>query len=218
MIRFDNLTKGFWVNGRWQVVIDNLDFTLPTGESLALLGRNGAGKSTLLRLISGSMAPDEGRITSNGSISWPVGLAGAFHAELTGAQNVRFVARIYGIDTNTLVEFVEDFAELGGHFHMPVRSYSSGMKSRLTFGTAMGIQFDTYLIDEVTAVGDAAFRNKSKAVFRERVKSAGAVMVSHNMGELRAFCDSAIILEKGKVTYYDSVDEAIKVHEKRMAS
>lgn len=216
MIRFQNLTKSFWVNGRRRVVIDNLDFTLPSGKSLALLGRNGAGKSTLLQLISGSMAPDSGRITSDGSISWPVGLAGAFHGELTGAQNVRFVARIYGIDTNTLVEFVQNFAELGPYFYMPVRNYSSGMRSRLTFGTAMGIKFDTYLIDEVTAVGDASFRAKSKAVFRERVKSASAVMVSHNMRELKAFCDAAVILERGKVIYYESVEEAIKVHEKRM--
>lgn len=218
MIQFENLTKSFWVNGRRMVIINNLNFSLPSGKSLALLGRNGAGKSTLLQLISGTMAPDTGRIISDGTISWPVGLAGAFHKELTGAQNVRFVARIYGVDTNTLVTFVRNFAELGPHFHMPVRNYSSGMRSRLMFGTAMGIKFDTYLIDEVTAVGDASFRNKSKAVFRERVKSASAVMVSHNMNELRQFCDSAIILEKGSVKYFDSVDEAIEVHEKRLSA
>jgi len=217
MIQFENLTKSFLVKGRRMAIIDNLNFTLPSGKSLALIGRNGAGKSTLLQLISGTMAPDHGRVISDGTISWPVGLAGAFHGELTGAQNVRFVARIYGVDSNTLVEFVRDFAELGPHFRMPVRNYSSGMRSRLTFGSAMGIKFDTYLIDEVTAVGDAAFRRKSKAVFRERVKSSSAVMVSHNMNELRQFCDSAIILEKGNVSYFDSVDEAIRVHERRLS-
>ncbi len=216
MIRFENLTKSFWVNGRRMVIIDDLSFVLPTGKSLALLGRNGAGKSTLLQLISGTMAPDSGQIISDGSISWPVGLAGAFHKEMTGSQNVRFIARIYGVDTNTLVTFVRNFAELGPHFNMPVRNYSSGMRSRLTFGSAMGIKFDTYLIDEVTAVGDASFRRKSKAVFRERVKSASAVMVSHNMNELRQFCDSAIILEKGRVKYFENVDDAIKVHERRL--
>jgi len=218
MIQFENLTKSFRVNGRRMVVIDNLSFTLPSGKSLALLGRNGAGKSTLLQLISGTMAPDSGRVDSDGSISWPVGLGGAFHKELTGSQNVRFIARIYGVDTNTLVKFVRNFAELGPHFHMPIRNYSSGMRSRLMFGSAMGIKFDTYLIDEVTAVGDAAFRHKSKAVFRERVKSASAVMVSHNMNELRQFCDSAIILEKGNVKYFDSVEDAIKVHERRLSA
>lgn len=218
MIQFENLSKSFVVNGRRMTVIDNLSFTLPTGKSLALLGRNGAGKSTLLQIVSGTMAPDTGRIYSDGTISWPVGLAGAIHKELTGAQNVRFVARIYGVDTNTLVHFVRNFSELGQHFHMPVRNYSSGMRSRLMFGTAMGIKFDTYLIDEVTAVGDASFRNKSKAVFRERVKSASAVMVSHNMSELRQFCDSAIILERGRVKYYESVDEAIEIHERRLSA
>ncbi|MCB1337960.1 MAG: ABC transporter ATP-binding protein [Maritimibacter sp.] len=218
MIQFENLTKSFWVNGRRMVIIDDLSFTLPSGRSLALLGRNGAGKSTLLQLISGTMAPDSGTITSDGSISWPVGLASAFHKDLTGAQNVRFIARIYGVDTNTLVTFVKNFAELGAHFHMPVRSYSSGMRSRLMFGSAMGIQFDTYLIDEVTAVGDASFRQKSKAVFRERVKNASAVMVSHNMNELRTFCDAAIILERGRVKYYDRVDDAIAVHERRLSA
>ncbi|PIE06893.1 MAG: ABC transporter ATP-binding protein [Rhodobacterales bacterium] len=216
MIRFENVTKSFWVNGRRMTVIDNLSFTLPSGKALALLGRNGAGKTTLLRMVAGIMSPDRGRITSDGSISWPVGLAGAVHGEMTGAQNVRFVARIYGVDTNMLVDFVSDFAELGRHFYMPVRSYSSGMRSRLLFGSAMGIRFDTYLIDEVTAVGDAAFKRKSKAVFRERVRSAGAVMVSHNLGELREFCDSAIILENGRVSYYDDVGDAIEVHKRHM--
>lgn len=218
MIRFENLTKSFWVNGRRKVVIDDLSFTLPSGKSLALLGRNGAGKSTLLQIISGIMAADSGRIVSDGSVSWPVGLASAFHKDLTGAQNVRFIARIYGIETQSLLAFVRNFAELGPHFNMPVRSYSSGMRSRLMFGSAMGIKFDTYLIDEVTAVGDASFRKKSKAVFRERVKSASAVMVSHNMNELKTFCDAALILEKGRVTYYEEIDEAIDLHKRRLLS
>lgn len=216
MIRFENVKKSFWVNGRRMVIVDDLTFTLPSGKALALLGRNGTGKSTLLQMVSGIMPPDSGRIISEGSVSWPVGLAGAIHKDLTGAQNVRFVARIYGVDTNMLVDFVRNFAELGQHFHMPVRSYSSGMRSRLMFGSAMGIKFDTYLIDEVTAVGDASFRMKSRAVFRERVKSAGAVMVSHNMRELRDFCDAAIILENGRVKYFEDIDEAIAVHEKNL--
>lgn len=218
MIRFENISKSFWVNGRRKVVIENLDFTLPSGKAVALLGGNGAGKSTLLQIVSGSLRPDTGRVVSDGSISWPIGLAGAAHQDLTGAQNVRFVARIYGVDTRSLEAFVRDFAELGPHFHMPLRSYSAGMRSRLTFGTAMGIKFDTYLIDEVTAVGDAQFRRKSRAVFRERVKTAGAMMVSHNMNELRQFCDSGLILYRGQLTYYDDIDKAIAEHERRQAA
>jgi capsular polysaccharide transport system ATP-binding protein len=161
MIRLENLTQSFRLKGEKKVVINNLNLTIPSDRSLALLGRNGAGKSTLLESIAGILRPDSGRIVSDGSISWPVGLGGSFHRDLTGAENVRFVARIYGVDTDDLVAFVEDFAELGKSYHMPMRSYSSGMRSRLTFGCSMGIKFDTDLVDEVTAVGDRAFKKTS---------------------------------------------------------
>lgn len=212
MIRFENLTKSYRVRGMRKVVIDNLNMELPTGHSLALLGRNGAGKSTLLQIIAGTLRPDSGQVVSNGSISWPVGFGGSFHPDLTGAQNVRFVARIYGVDTDALVDFVEDFAEIGKHFHMPVRSYSSGMKSRLAFGTSMGIQFDTYLVDEVTAVGDAAFRKKSQEVFRERMKVSSAILVSHDMGQVREICDTGIVLAEGSLRYFDNIEEAVEAH------
>lgn len=212
MIRFENLTKSYRVRGMRKVVIDNLNMELPTGHSLALLGRNGAGKSTLLQIIAGTLRPDSGQVVSNGSISWPVGFGGSFHPDLTGAQNVRFVARIYGVDTDALVDFVEDFAEIGKHFHMPVRSYSSGMKSRLAFGTSMGIQFDTYLVDEVTAVGDAAFRKKSQEVFHERMKVSSAILVSHDMGQVREICDTGIVLAEGSLRYFDNIEEAVEAH------
>lgn len=217
MIRFENLTKGFWVQGERKVVVDNLSLSLPTGKSLALLGRNGAGKSTLLKMIAGTMQPDSGRIVSDGTISWPVGFGGSFHRDLTGAQNTRFIARIYGVDTDSLTRFVEDFAELGKHFYMPVRSYSQGMRSRLAFGASMGIQFDTYLVDEVTAVGDAAFKRKSRSVFRERVRTASAILVSHDMQQVREFCDAGIVLEQGQVWYFDDLDQAIAYHQELMA-
>lgn len=217
MIRFENLTKSFHVRGVRRVVIDNLDLTLPTGKALGLIGRNGAGKSTLMQIIAGTMNTDSGRVYSDGTISWPVGFGGSFHRELTGAQNVRFIARIYGVDTEALVDFVRDFAQIGPHFHMPVRSYSSGMKSRLAFGSSMGIRFDTYLVDEVTAVGDAAFKRKSRAVFAERMKNSGAVLVNHDMGALREFCDAGIVLDKGKLQYFDDLEEAIATHEENMS-
>jgi len=217
MIRFENLSKGFWVQGARKIVIDNLNMTLPTGHSLALLGRNGAGKSTLLQMIAGTMRPDSGRIVSDGTISWPVGFAGSFHRELTGAQNIRFIARIYGVDTDSLLAFVEDFAELGKHFHMPVRSYSSGMRSRLTFGASMGIRFDTYLVDEVTAVGDKIFKRKSQAIFTERVKTSSAILVSHSMDQVRAFCNAGIVLENGRLFYFEDLEEAIDLHDRIMS-
>jgi capsular polysaccharide transport system ATP-binding protein len=217
MIRFEHLTKGFEVNGQRKIVIDNLSLTVETGKSLALLGRNGAGKSTLMSMIAGNMRPDHGRVVSDGTISWPVGQAGSIHPQMSGAQNTRFLARIYGVDTEELMDFVQDFAQLGAHFHMPVRTYSSGMRGRLNFGLSMGIRFDTYLIDEVTGAGDAAFRARSIALFHERMTSSDAIMVNHNLAEVKEFCDSALVLEHGKLQYFEDLDEAIEVHKRNMA-
>ena len=217
MIRFVNLSKGFDVNGQRKLVIDNLNLTIATGKSLALLGRNGAGKSTLMQIIAGNMRADTGRVDSDGTISWPIGLAGAVHPHMSGAQNARFIARVYGVDTEELVDFVQDFAQLGPHFYMDVRTYSAGMRSRLNFGLSMGIKFDTYLIDEVTGAGDAAFRSRSVALFHERMTSSDAIMVNHNLNELKEFCDAALLLEHGKLTYFEDLDEAIDAHKRNMS-
>lgn len=217
MIRLEGVSKAFRLRAEWKVILDDVSLTLPSGRALALLGRNGAGKTTLLQMISGTTQPDQGRVVTMGAVSWPVGFGGSLHGDLTGAQNTRFIARIYGVETAELLEFVEDFAELGGHFHMPIRSYSAGMKSRLGFAMSMGIPFDTYLVDEVTAVGDAAFRRKSKAVFCERIRSASAIMVSHNLAELRDYCDAALLLEAGELRYFPDLNEAIATHKAMLA-
>jgi len=217
MIRLENLTKIFTLEGRRKVVMQDINIEFPTGKSIALLGRNGAGKSTLLEMIAGTVAPTSGRIVSTGSISWPVGFAGSFHPELSGAQNTRFVARIYGVDTDELVDFVEGFAGLGQHFHLPFRTYSSGMRSRLAFGVSMGIPFDTYLVDEVTSVGDAIFKRKSAALFKARMQTAGAVVVSHSMRMVRELCQIGVVLEAGQAHYYDDIEAAITHHEFNMS-
>ena len=218
MIRFENLTKIFTLDGRRKVVADNINIAFPSGVSVALLGRNGAGKSTLLQMIAGTQDPTSGRIVSTGTISWPVGFAGSFHPELTGVQNTRFIARIYGVDSDELTAFVEDFAGLGVHFQLPLRTYSSGMRSRLAFGVSMGIGFDTYLVDEITAVGDAAFRKRSGEVFLDRMKRAGAVVVSHEMNQVRQLCRAAAVLENGQLIYYDDVEAGIAHHNRNMAT
>jgi capsular polysaccharide transport system ATP-binding protein len=213
MIVFDHISKGFWVRGEYRPVIHNLNMILPSGKSLALLGRNGAGKSTLLSMVAGTLRPDTGTITSDGSISFTVGFAGSFHGDMTGAQNTRFVARVYGVDTDELTAFVEEFAEIGEHFHMPVRTYSSGMRSRLAFGISLGIKFDTYLIDEATATGDARFRKKSSEIFRARMAESSAIMVSHSMSDIRNFCDAGLVLHDGHIEVFEDVEDAIKHHE-----
>lgn len=216
MIELRNLRKAFRTRRGEKVVADNISVVFPTGKAVALFGRNGAGKSTLLNMISGNLEPDSGEIIRKGEISYPVGFAGSFHRDLTGAQNTRFVARVYGVDTDELLEFVEDFASLGAHFHMPVRSYSSGMRSRLAFGISMGIRFGIYLIDEVTSVGDAAFRRKSAAILRARMEHSGAIIVTHSFAEVRNLCDIGAVLEGGKLYMYDRVGDAIAHHVRNM--
>lgn len=216
-IEFRNLTKIFRTNGRSTVICQGLSLRLPSRVSVGLLGRNGAGKTTLLRMISGAMDPTEGEILSDGTISWPVGFAGSFHGDLSGSQNARFIARIYGMDTDEMVDFVEDFAELGQHFNLPFRTYSSGMKSRLAFGISMAIPFDTYLVDEVTSVGDTAFRRKANGLFKERMGNSGAFVVNHNMETIRELCDVGLVLENGRLDFYEDIEEAIKHHNDNMS-
>jgi len=216
VIRFEHVTKRYVTDGKVKTVVEGMNVVVPTGRSVALLGRNGAGKSTLLRMISGSTEPSEGRIVTRGMVSWPVGFAGSFHPDLTGLQNCRFIARIYGVDTDELAAFVEEFADLGMHFRLPIRTYSSGMRSRLAFGISMGIAFDIYLVDEITAVGDAAFRERSDRLFMTRLEHAGAVVCSHSMPQIRKLCDCGIVLDEGQAYYYDDLQDAVLHHRDTM--
>ena len=218
MIEFRNVSKYYLTHHSRKVVVDHLNLRLPTGAKVGLLGRNGAGKSTLIGKIAGTVKPNTGSIHRRGSISWPLGFAGSFAPDLTGAQNIRFAARIYGIDTDELTDYVQDFAELGDFLDMPVRAYSSGMKARLAFGLSMGVSFDWYLVDEITAVGDAAFKRKSLAAFKERLENAGLLMVSHATGTIRDYCDCGLVLEGGRIRFFPDVEEAIAVHDRNMAA
>jgi len=217
MINIENLTKSYRTPAGRHYVFKDLNLTLPAGQSVALIGRNGAGKSTLLRMIGGTDNPDSGRIVSRATISWPVGLAGGFQGSLTGRENVKFVARLYATkeELRQKVAFVEDFAELGKYFDMPVKAYSSGMKARLGFGLSMAFTFDYYLVDEVTAVGDASFRKKCEMVFEERHRDACFLMVSHNLNSLKHYCDAAVFIgRENHVQYYDDINEAIDAYVK----
>ena len=216
MIKIENLTKYFLVKGQKKYIANNLNLTLPSRGSIGLVGRNGAGKSTLLKILAGTMRASSGRVISDGEISWQIGFAGSFHPELSGAQNVRFVARAYGVDTDDLIDYVGDFAELGRSFHAPFRTYSSGMRARLAFGLSMGVPFSYYLIDVVTAVGDASFRKKCTAVLDERLKNAGAIVVSHADATLKSICKSGMVLEDGHLTWHDKIDDALVEHNARM--
>ena len=217
MIRLENLTKRFKLKGEIRYIAKDVSFTVPRGNSIGLIGRNGAGKSTLLKLIAGTIKPTSGRIVRLANVSFPLGFQGSFNGSLTGEQNVRFVARIYGHDTDELVQYVKDFAELGNSFFMPVKSYSSGMKARLAFGVSMGIDFDYYLVDEITAVGDSNFQKKCKRVFEDKLQDSDIIMVSHSTGSLKEYCTTGIVLEDGALTYFPNIDDAIQRHSENMA-
>lgn len=216
MIELRNLTKVYRLNGVAKYVARDINFTFPPGECVGLLGMNGAGKSTMLKLISGTIQPDSGEVIRHGSVSWPVGFAGSFHGDLTGAQNVKFVARLYGVDTDEMTRFAKEFSELGAHFHLPVRTYSSGMKSRLAFAMSMAVKFDTYLMDEITAVGDGSFQAKSEAMLQERLKHSGAIFVSHGTAQVQRLCTSAIVLQNARFFYYANVSKAIEHYDHTM--
>lgn len=212
MIKIENLTKSYRTPTGRHYVFKDLNIEIPSGKSVAFIGRNGAGKSTLLRMIGGIDRPDSGKIITNKTISWPVGLAGGFQGSLTGRENVKFVARLYAKqeELKEKIEFVEEFAELGKYFDMPIKTYSSGMRSRLGFGLSMAFKFDYYIVDEVTAVGDAKFKEKCAQLFKERHKESSFLMVSHSLNSLKEFCDVAIVFkDDNAVSFHEDVQEGV---------
>lgn len=217
MIRIEGVSKAFRRNGVHRQILTNVTVTLPDVRGLALIGRNGAGKSTLLRIIAGTLRPDEGRVITDERISWPMGFAGGFHPALTGAQNARFVARLYGRDPHSLSDFVDQFAELGRSYRQPVETYSSGMKARLAFAVSIGLEFDCYLVDEIIGVGDAAFRERCRTAFRERLGHARLIMVSHNPQALKQFCEAGLVIEDGHLSLHRKLEDALAAHAAHLA-
>ncbi|RIZ55045.1 ABC transporter ATP-binding protein [Vibrio sp. PID23_8] len=213
MITLSHLTKYYPSDLGKQYIFQDLSFTFPAGHNIALLGSNGAGKSTLFRILAGSEYPNKGKVISDNAISWPVALATGIHPQMTGRENTRFIGRVNGVaDLDAFEEKVKAFAELGVKYDLPVKTYSSGMRARLTFGCCISIDFDVYLIDEATSVGDAKFRQKAKRALLDKSRDASLIMVSHDMKEIREFCDSAVILHQGELTFYEDLDQAITVY------
>ena len=196
-------------------ILQGIDLDVEQGEVVVILGPSGCGKSTLLRVIGGIDYADSGKVITNQTISWPVALSGGFQGSLTARQNVRFVARLYvnsHEEVEHVVNFVEEFAEIGKYFDMPMKSYSSGMRSRIGFGLSMAFNFDYYLLDEAGAVGDASFRKKSQALLDELKENSNIIMVSHDLKDLTRNCDVAFLVRDGKAEYFDNVQDAVEVY------
>jgi capsular polysaccharide transport system ATP-binding protein len=207
MIRLTNVCKDYQTKAGPRRVLDRINLTIHPGQRVGILGRNGAGKSTLVRLISGAEQPTLGTIERNMSVSWPLAFTGGFHGALTGADNVRFICRIYGVDFEPRFEFVKDFSQLGIYLDEPVGNYSSGMRARLAFAISMTIDFDCYLLDEVMAVGDETFRERCKYELFEKRKDKAMLIVSHSHRYLRGTCERFLLFREGQVEEYDDFDD-----------
>lgn len=217
MIELKNVTKAYATSAGSTTILAGADLTVDRGESIGILGRNGAGKSTLLRIIGGVELPDAGTVRRSMSVSWPLAFAGGFQTSLTGADNVRFICRIYGVDPEPSMAYVEEFTELGIYLHEPVQTYSSGMRARLAFASSMVVEFDCYLIDEIVAVGDSRFQAKChEELFTKRADRA-RIIVSHDAGYIRHHCNRAAVLLDGKLLHFDTVDDAYEVYTAAMA-
>ena len=210
MIRLEGLSKYYPTRYGPHYVFRDINLRIPDDRDVAILGVNGAGKSTLMRIIGGIDQPSSGRVVSDRFISWPLGLTSGLNNQMTGRENTRFVCRIHGIRHTRAVErFVQDFAEIGDNYDLPIKGYSSGMRSKFNFALSMGFDFDTYLIDEVMAVGDQSFQRKCDDVLTEKRKSANVILISHQKGKVRNHCNAALLLAYGKAEFYESVEQAI---------
>ena len=209
MIRLERVSKSYPTRAGRRTVLDNVAATFEAGHNFGILGVNGAGKSTLIRLLAGSELPDRGIIRRSARVSFPLGFGGTFHGALSGRENAQFLARIYGAAMRPMLDYVEDFAELGDYFEMPVDTYSAGMRARLAFAACLAIDFDVYLIDEATEVGDQRFRRKCAEAFRARLVRSDIILASHNADTLRQYCDRGAVLADGALTLFDDLGAAI---------
>ncbi len=209
MIVLHDVSKSYRTDNGYRVILDNVSLVLPTDRHIGVLGRNGAGKSTLLRMISGEEQPDSGWIERDAKVSWPLGFTGGFHPALTARENLRFISRVYDADIDEVTAFVNDFAELGEYFDMPINTFSSGMRGRLAFGLSLAMRFEFYLIDELVSVGDYWFRAKAAQEFDRIRDEAGLLIVSHSPTTIRKFCDTGLVLRDGQLTLFEAIEDAI---------
>ena len=212
MIICEDLYKSYPMGHGTKRVLRGLNLSVERGQHVGILGRNGAGKTTLIKLLGEVEYPTSGTVKRKMTVSWPLGFGGGFQGSLTGYDNARFIARIYGANYEEIRDFVEDFTELGVQLKMPLKTYSSGMRARLAFALSLAIEFDAYLIDEVILVGDQNFHRKCQYELFEKRADRALILASHSAEVIRAYCSRALVLEQGVGTVYDSVDEAFEVY------
>ena len=207
-----NVSKEFHTERGVQRALSDISFRLGRGQRMGILGPNGSGKSTLVKLLSGILLPTSGTIHRGLSLSWPLALGGGFEGQLTGYDNVRFLARVYGLSFQETYDYVDDFSELGKHMHMPMRFYSDGMRMRLAFALSLAMEFDCYLIDEVLLVGDRRFQLKCHDELFGRRKDCGMIIAVHDAGVIKEYCSSCLILKAGRGRLLTDLETAGRIY------
>lgn len=185
-----------------QEVLKDISFTVKKGEFLGIVGRNGSGKSTLLKILAQIYTPDSGSITVHGSLVPFIELGVGFNPELTGRENVYMNGAMLGFSNEEMDQMFDDivqFAELAPFMDQKLKNYSSGMQVRLAFSIAIRARGDILILDEILAVGDAAFQEKCNQYFASLDKSQTVILVTHSMENVREFCDRAILIDQGKI-------------------
>ncbi len=199
--------------------LDDITFQVRKGERLAIMGLNGAGKSTLLKAIVGVYKPTAGKVTKHGVMAPLIELGAGFDPEYTGKENIYLYGAILGYSReflDTKLQDIIDFSELGDFINVPLKNYSSGMKSRLGFSIATAVEPDILILDEVLSVGDAKFRRKSLAKVQSMFDHGVTVLfVSHSIDQVLAICDRAILLQKGKIIAEGTAEEVAVVYEEK---
>lgn len=213
MIEFRNVSKSFWTGQQRKVILDQATFRVELGQSIGILAPNGTGKTTLVNMMCGLEKPDEGEIVRTSKISFPLGFMGGLNAKHTATENSRYIARLYGLDADYVEAFCRYICNLDEYFEMPIATYSRGMKGRFMLALLLAIEFDIYLIDEgMPQSTDVEFNRKAGSVLRDRLKKSTVVIVSHQADILEAFCDTAAVLRDGKLTFFDTLEEAKQVY------
>lgn len=209
----DGIIKDYHTPIGTRRVLDGISFEIGQSEKIAVLGRNGAGKSTLVKIIGGVEPVTRGKVDRQLFMSWPIGFAGGFSSTMSGLDNIRFIARLYGVEFDDAVAKVDEFAELGRLLRLPVKTYSSGMRARLAFGLTLAVDFECFLIDEVIAVGDQRFQRKCyDEIFVKRGHCA-MILVSHHTNIIKDFCNKALVLKRGRGIVLEDVPLALKIYE-----
>lgn len=209
MLEFSEVSKSFWTGKTRKVILHKASFRIELGNSVGILAPNGTGKTTIVNMMAGLEKPDEGHISRDCRVSFPLGFMGGINQKHTATENARYIARLYQLDPDEVEAFCRWLCDIREYFDMPVGTYSQGMRARFAFALMLAMEFDLYLVDEgMPATTDVAFNRRAGTILKERLDSATVVIVSHQAKTLEKYCRSAAVLHDGQLEFFDTLEEA----------